>query len=514
MSRTFDSRLNDLDALPAAIVDRALKLVDAEDGVLFLVEQDGKTCTRAAVAGQIHADLPVSCGIDEGFPSAVLAAGKARLEPGLSDQPDAECSTIAVPLRLEGATLGALFVSDPRPGRGFNDDDLRLLDLYADSAATALANARRYTEANARAVELMQLNEMANALRTESEIDRLTYLVGGMLDKLIDFEVGGIVLLGREERGHVIVHGDCGADDLAELLSEVTGMDIPGDFVDRCAVVGDKAPWQLKPAEGAKWNHLTANVSTMRPEAGWLFVASRDPHAFDEADLRLLDAQAGHVSAALEKTRVTAGLQADLSRVVRALSALVDAAERVPAGHAQRVMDHAIAIGEEMALPVGDLECLRFAGLLHDIGTLGLPEEIVLKPSSLSGEEEARMRRHAEVGATLVEQMDFLGAVAPVVMHHHERWDGYGYPAGLEGDEIPLLARVLAVADAWDSMTSDRAHRKALPLGTARRELAHGAGTQFDPAVVEAFLVVLDRGTLHAATGAFADDAAGPHLPA
>ncbi len=125
------------------------------------------------------------------------------------------------------------------------------------------------------------------------------------------------------------------------------------------------------------------------------------------------------------------------------------------------------------------------------------------------------MRRHAEIGASIVEQIEFLSALTPIVMHHHERWDGEGYPMRLAGEEIPLLARVLAVADSFDAMTSESVYRRRLSYAEARRELLAGAGTQFDPALVDAFLEAMDRRALAGATGLLAEHRGdAPHLPA
>jgi HD-GYP domain-containing protein (c-di-GMP phosphodiesterase class II) len=139
------------------------------------------------------------------------------------------------------------------------------------------------------------------------------------------------------------------------------------------------------------------------------------------------------------------------------------------------------------------------------VGKLGLSEEILLKPSRLTRIEMERMRRHAEFGAGIVEQIEFLDALAPVIMHHHERWDGEGYPVGLKGDEIPLLARVLAVADAYDAMTSSSNHKPHMTKAEARAELRAAAGTQFDPRVVAALVESLDAQARAGATGLLAE---------
>jgi len=126
--------------------------------------------------------------------------------------------------------------------------------------------------------------------------------------------------------------------------------------------------------------------------------------------------------------------------------------------------------------------------LLHDIGKIGIPDAILLKPGPLTPAEWKIMRTHPEIGRQLVEQVPFLRGAVPIVYHHHERWDGTGYPLGLKGEDIPLGARIFALADAFDAMTFDRPYSQAIPLAAARQEIQRSAGTHFDPLVVETFL--------------------------
>jgi HD-GYP domain-containing protein (c-di-GMP phosphodiesterase class II) len=178
-------------------------------------------------------------------------------------------------------------------------------------------------------------------------------------------------------------------------------------------------------------------------------------------------------------------------------------------------MDHAMMIGAELGLDVESIEQLRFAGLLHDVGKTGIASEILLKPSALTQEEIEAVQRHAEIGASIVDQIEFLKSLTPVILHHHERWDGRGYPHGLAGEDIPLLARILSVADAYDSMTTEHAYRKRLSPAGARVELERGTGTQFDPRVVAAFFEILDRMALAGGTGLLAspETRGRPDLP-
>jgi putative nucleotidyltransferase with HDIG domain len=179
--------------------------------------------------------------------------------------------------------------------------------------------------------------------------------------------------------------------------------------------------------------------------------------------------------------------------VLQALCAAVDARDHYTALHSLHVADYAAAIGYRLGMK-DELLLFEQAGLLHDVGKIGVPDTLLLKPTSLTGPEYATMKQHVEESARILAALPFLTSVVPMVRHHHERWDGSGYPDGLAGEDIPRPARVLAVADAFDAMTTDRPYRPAMPVATAREFLVEGKGSQFDPSVVDAFITLLDLG--------------------
>jgi putative nucleotidyltransferase with HDIG domain len=178
---------------------------------------------------------------------------------------------------------------------------------------------------------------------------------------------------------------------------------------------------------------------------------------------------------------------------IRALAAMLDERDAYTAGHSERVSDLSLRIGHELSLPEAQLEVLRLGALLHDIGKIGVSDTVLSKPSSLTAEEYEHLKRHPAIGARILRQVPFLAPHIPIVELHHERPDGRGYPFGLRGHEIPLAARIVHVADAFDAITSARAYRAARTEAQAVEELVRWAGTDFDPTCVTALLAALRR---------------------
>jgi HD-GYP domain-containing protein (c-di-GMP phosphodiesterase class II) len=177
---------------------------------------------------------------------------------------------------------------------------------------------------------------------------------------------------------------------------------------------------------------------------------------------------------------------------VLALTEVLDIRDPSTAMHSQTVGRYSETIARGLGLSEELVERIKLAGILHDVGKIAVPDAVLLKPGKLTDEEFEQMKKHPEVGALIIDGAE-LKDIAAWVMAHHERPDGRGYPHGLSGADIPLEARILAVADAYEAMTSDRVYRPAMSPHAAREELRHCAGSQFDPHVVDAFLAILDR---------------------
>jgi ribonuclease P protein subunit RPR2 len=209
---------------------------------------------------------------------------------------------------------------------------------------------------------------------------------------------------------------------------------------------------------------------------------------------RQLERYAADLREVFKRERAAAQeLRASYMATVRALSNAVEARDAYTGKHAERVSAYGIELGRHAGLDVGANPQVEFGFLLHDVGKVGVPDGILFKRDKLTDEEFALIARHPVIGAEILRDVTFLGEATLVVRHHHERWDGAGYPDGLAGEDIPLAARVFALADTLDALTTDRPYRMATSWAGAREVIRAHSGTQFDPAVVAAYDEIPDE---------------------
>jgi putative nucleotidyltransferase with HDIG domain len=215
---------------------------------------------------------------------------------------------------------------------------------------------------------------------------------------------------------------------------------------------------------------------------------------FTERDLKVLTAIANQAGIAIRRAQLARQVESLFGDAIRTVINLVEVKDEYTYGHSERVTAVALLVGDLCELDKSERRNLEIAGLLHDVGKLKVEPGILQKPARLSESEYEAIKEHPEAGANILKDIENAEAIAEAVRHHHEWWDGTGYPDGLVGEDIPPLARVLALADAFDSMASDRPYKEALPRERILEELTTGSGTQFAPGVVDVFVEAL-KGT-------------------
>ncbi len=499
----------DADTL-GAIAEEAVAIVGGEAGAILrprgsLLEVVSRTAEwRGAIGAMV--------------PQQQTASGRAveTRRTVVSPARGTGSAVLAMPLLIAERVLGVLEVRLPAARVPLPADRISRLNRFSQFIAIALEREDERSAVERAMAGYAQLNGLAAALGGQTDIEGVARLVTSVIDKAFSFEIAGLVLTswGRD-RADIVVSGDVMSGDIDRVLGDACGRDVrrnPFADVRQVTYRGSISPGD----SGNEWAMTVVDLEHGDLVVGQLVVARSDGERYSAQDHALLEGIAAHAAAAFSRAALFGRIRDDYAKTIAALSATLDLGERASKGHAGRVMDYAMLVGEELGLGLEEVEQLRFAGLLHDVGKTGVPEEILLKPSKLTADELEQVKRHSEMGASIVEQIDFLKSITPIILHHHERWDGKGYPHGLKGEDIPLLARILTVADSFDAMTSDAPYRERLDIARARVELEAAAGTQFDPRVAAALLMVLDRQATAGGTGLFISREFGsrPDLPA
>ncbi|HAV43221.1 TPA: HD-GYP domain-containing protein [bacterium] len=228
-----------------------------------------------------------------------------------------------------------------------------------------------------------------------------------------------------------------------------------------------------------------------------LAIAKQDKQTFSSRDLKLLLSAAIQTAIVIKNAQLVSDLKWLFITTVKAISSAIEAKDPYTHGHSTRVTLYSLVIADQLGLSREIKENIRLAGILHDVGKIGIPVEILNKPSGLSKEEYDEIKKHPDAGSKIVEGIEHLVKIVPGIRHHHERYDGQGYPDHLQKENIPLLGRILAVADAFDAITSDRPYRRAECTEVALDELRKHAGTQFDPEIVDAFFLAYEQGKIY-----------------
>jgi HD-GYP domain-containing protein (c-di-GMP phosphodiesterase class II) len=229
---------------------------------------------------------------------------------------------------------------------------------------------------------------------------------------------------------------------------------------------------------------------------GVLQAINRIGGEFTAEDLRLFQLFSQQAAIALDNARLYEEIKDAFYATSSALAEAIEKRDPYTGGHTKRVLGYCMAIARHLRMPEEDKEVLRLSAVLHDVGKIGVEDRILRKEAPFDSDEAASMRMHPQFGADILKHIPHLKEIMPGMLHHHERVDGRGYPAGLKNEEIPLTARIISVADAYDAMTSTRPYRKGLPPEDAIREIRRCAGRQFDIKVVNAFMKAFRKGDI------------------
>ena len=505
------NRLNDVRAIGTAIVTELRALVDYHNCRVVLV--DGDELRPIAFHGELgNPELGAEalvCRVGEGITGRAAATGEAQLVRDVREcdfalhvpgTPEIDETIAAVPLRYGTRVIGVIVVSKLGTGQ-LDADDVRLLEVLAGHASVALENARLYEQqrlaaerASESAVIASSLLAFSRELAGSAGVEDLAQRIAASAARLVG--AGETSLWMQDEDGGpvraIAVHGGS-----PERRDRVAGAQFAAEVAR--PLLTKRGPFELGDGE------LTALRLADRPEPGNTHLLA--PLALDgrlgalvavfdggEAGeqrsraVRLLAGLADQASLALTSARNWEGLERMFVSTVEVLVDALEANEEHTCSHARWISEASLAVGRQLGLDAARLRLIEYAALFHDVGKIGVPHDVLLKPGPLTAEERAQIELHPEIGERILSPVERLGDVARIVRACHERWDGAGYPDRLAGEAIPLEARIIFVCDAFHAMATDRPYRGRLPAAEARRRLREGAGIQFDPGVVDVFL--------------------------
>lgn len=397
---------------------------------------------------------------------------------------------LAVPMKTGEKSLG-LMLLDARHRGEFTSEQVDLAVASATQAAMAIEKSDLLTEMEGRLKHMAAIGIVARSLTTHLDPKDQYESILEMAAALMRSD-GAVFMMLEEMFSELKVEASSGSCDWAD-----------GDgFKGMAQLVFDSAEivlWEaarpdnrFPPLDGGVVVSMASPLMVREKAIGVLCVASHDGNAYSEEDRELFRNFSAQAAVSIENTTLYQRLQDTYLGAIGSLAAAIEARDPYTVGHSARVTQYAVAIAESMKLPKEEVEELRLAGILHDLGKIGVPDSILNKPGRLSDEEYLAIKMHPALSMRIVEPLPHLGNIIPIIYHHHERYDGNGYMEGKSGDGIPLGARIIAVADSYEAMTSDRPYRKALSREEAVSELTKNAGTQFDPLVVEHFLALLE----------------------
>jgi len=489
-----------------ALVDKAAEITGLSRCTLLVFGEDGSLEPVASnFADSMEHLRAIPDGLEAALAGAVRKGVPLVVERGSGQDPGSALEDILdlyrtptvliAPLKTDVKPHGVMLLDEARDGK-FSDEQVQLAMAVAQQAAIAIEKSDLLRDMEKRLKHMAAIGIVARTL--PSYLDPRQQLHGLL-------EIATAIV--KADRGAILL-----PDEMFGVLSVASRVG-PEDWDAEGPALLAVAKWVYENGEPASLEKgvkdprfplvqagveasITAPLTVRSKSVGAIYVGTAAPGArYDDDDLELFNNFAAQSAISVENTQLYERLQDTYLGAIGSLAAAIEARDPYTVGHSARVTQYAVAIAESMGLPQENIEELRLAGLLHDLGKIGVPDRILNKPGRLTEEEYSAIKMHPALSMRIIEPLPHLGNIIPIIYHHHEHYDGSGYVDGKVGEKIPLGARIIAVADAFEAMTSDRPYRTALSRDQAMTELRRNAGSQFDPRIVAHFLDLLDKTT-------------------
>jgi len=502
-----------LDQILHKVIHVVTRALDCKVGSIMIFNKDKNILSIKAAVGlgeKIIASTRIKLGEEKEISGWVAQERQPLLIENIeksrfsgTDNPIYEGkSLLCVPIISKGALFGVINCTNKNNRELFTQDELSSLVAIASQTAILIENVRAYHNVATKDKEHSTLCSLSEKINLSLNLEETLDYIAKMATEITNAELCSLRLLDDEDKSKLLIRAGHNLSDEYMRKGPLEMGEGVGGYVAEHAepvAIGD-----IRKDKRVDYNEFLKNegliallsvpIKSKIRVIGLISVYKKSPHEFEQNDIDLLSAFANHVSVAIENAKLYDTIKKNYLETIETLALTIEARDLYTRGHSERVTNYAIGIAKELDVEEELLEIIRYAGRLHDIGKIAIPDRILNKPDKLTTAEFAEIKTHPTKGAELVEPLEFLKDTVPMIKHHHERFDGRGYPDGLEKMNIPLIARILAVADSFDAMTSRRPYRqKPMDENEAIEELKKNKGTQFDPEAVDAFIKTIKQ---------------------
>ncbi|MBI5970945.1 MAG: GAF domain-containing protein [Deltaproteobacteria bacterium] len=504
------ARTSDIGLLLQKITECSRKALSADACLIYLYDAEAGAFNPSHSSGIEKEQLPsfVSTPLEHKNPfvkkaletKAPVVLDTAYAEAGKIPKKDARACAY-IPLIGRDTALGIIAVLYKNQ-KTFGETDTRLMAGISHQVSVAVEQAHLYREATERAMELSRnmetvkvMHEIDAEILSTVESREILEAVTRLVARLVQCDRATVALVDAEKEAFIYTAGfgvEFAPKGTVTTFKDTSAAEVlktgRPEYAADLREFKTLLPIEKKLVEAGYLSHIRVPISLKGEIIAVLTIGSKRPSAYGPGDLSMLEKLASQIGVALENARLVEDLESLFIGTVKSLSAAIDAKSKWTAGHSERVCAFAMKIGSTLGLNAKEMRELELASLLHDIGKIGTYEAILEKPGKLTDEEMAVVKQHPGKGAEILGPIKQLKTVIPAIRYHQECFDGSGYPEGIKGADIPLYARIIAVADTVDAMGADRPYRKGRPWTMITAEIKRCSGTQFDPEVVEAFL--------------------------
>lgn len=512
---SITSEAVDIKAMLDRIMDMVITTIDADAGTLYMLEDNGELVfevVKGHAADRLKGERIKVC---EGIAGWIARTGLPYVSHEVVNDPlwsrefgnktgYAPQDILGVPLKTENGVIGVIEVLNKKEGQPFEKRDLTILTVLALRISTVLEKARLFTMLDRSVKQFATLADVDALLNSTLDQKVIRKRAMEAITLLMNADVGSLLLVDDEKRElyFEVALGEKG-DKVKEIRLKM-GEGIAGWVAERGEplLINDvkKDPRFYKSAD-KKTDFVTRNMICVPVKVkdkiiGVLQAINKKEGIFAEGDMKLFKLFSNQVAIALDNARLYEEVRETFFTTAGALAEAIEKRDPYTGGHTKRVVDYSLAAAKYLSLSPNEIERLKFSATLHDIGKIGIEDKVLRKPGKLDDAEIKIMNMHPALGADIMGHIKQLKDLIPGMMHHHERPDGKGYPDGLKDGEIPIIARIISVADTYDAMTTDRPYRKGLSNQTAIDEIKRYAGSQFDKDVAVAFVKAFEEGEI------------------